>query len=147
MSGTSADGTDAVLASFPAGGSPKIKQFVSRPFDDDLRQEIIALSAPGDNEIERLGVLGHKLATEYAECVGKLLSLSDVNAKDIIAIGSHGQTLRHQPDNDFPFSLQIGDPSLVAELTGITTVADFRARDIAAGGQGAPLVPAFHAAV
>ena len=144
MSGTSADGIDAVLASFPAAGPPRIEQSLNRPYSNDQRQKIASLSSPGDNEIERLGTLDHMLATAFADCVRGLLDNSGISAKDVSAIGSHGQTLRHHPDNAAPFSLQSGNPALIAELTGITTVADFRARDIAAGGQGAPLVPAFH---
>jgi anhydro-N-acetylmuramic acid kinase len=147
MSGTSADGIDAVLASFPGDGPPQIKQAISAPFPDALRQEIFSLSHPGDNEIVRMGELDHDLANAFAGCVNKLLNKSDIDAEEVDAIGSHGQTLRHHPNNESPFSLQIGNPSLIAELTGIPTVADFRARDIAAGGQGAPLVPAFHADV
>ena len=143
MSGTSADGIDAVLASF-SNAPPRIKQTLNRPYADDLRRKIFALSHPGDNEIERMGTLDHELATAFADCVQALLDNSGVSANEVSAIGSHGQTLRHHPDNATPFSLQLGNPSLIAELTGITTVADFRARDIAAGGQGAPLVPAFH---
>ncbi len=147
MSGTSADGIDAVLASIPDEGPPRIEQVVSQPFTDDVRQQIFTLSSRGKNEIERLGVLDHRLANEFAKCVISLLANCGLKAEDIVAIGSHGQTLRHHPNGASPFSLQIGNPSLIAELTGITTVADFRGRDIAAGGQGAPLVPAFHAAV
>lgn len=143
MSGTSADGIDAVLVSF-ATDPPRIEQTLNNPYSDDLRQKISSLSSPGDNEIERMGALDHMLATAFADCVRGLLDNCGISAKDVSAIGSHGQTLRHHPDNATPFSLQLGNPSLIAELTGITTVADFRARDIAAGGQGAPLVPAFH---
>ncbi len=146
MSGTSADSADAVLASIPDSGSVQIEQTVSRPFADDLRKQIFALSTAGENEIERMGALDYRLACEFAECVKSLLAKSGLKANDITAIGSHGQTLRHHPNNTPPFSLQIGNPSVIAEFTGITTVADFRARDIAAGGQGAPLVPVFHAA-
>jgi len=147
MSGTSADGIDAVLVSFPAKGPPRIKQKLDRPYPDDLRQKISALSKPGNNEIERMGALDHELAIAFSDCVGDLLNKSGIHAREVGAIGSHGQTLRHHPDGATPFSLQIGNASLIAELTGITTVADFRARDIAAGGQGAPLVPVFHNAV
>ena len=143
MSGTSADGIDAVLASF-ATDPPRIVQTLNRPYSDDVRQKISSLTLPGDNEIERMGALDHMLASAFADCVRDLLDNSGISAKDVSAIGSHGQTLRHHPDNATPFSLQLGNPSLIAELTGIDTVADFRARDIAAGGQGAPLVPAFH---
>ena len=110
-----------------------------------LRQEILAFRQPGENELHRAATLDSVLADEYAKSVHSLLLTAQVSPADIIAIGQHGQTLRHYPDGETPYTVQVGDPNRLAELTGITVVADFRRRDIAAGGQGAPLVPAFRA--
>jgi anhydro-N-acetylmuramic acid kinase len=144
MSGTSLDGADAVIADFSAG-PPRTLAHVHRPFPSDLRVELLALAAPGDDEIERSARAALRLADLYAECVTALLGRTGRSATDIRAIGAHGQTVRHRPDAGF--SVQLNAPARLAEATGIDVVADFRSRDIAAGGQGAPLVPAFHAAV
>lgn len=148
MSGTSADGIDATLVEFSNAGSIKLIGHYGAVFPDDLRHEILDLCQPGDNEIERLGQLDHRLAIAFASAANGLLEKLNVAATQITAIGSHGQTVRHHPPKslEYPFTLQVGDPNIIAEMTAITTVADFRRRDMAAGGEGAPLVPAFHRA-
>jgi anhydro-N-acetylmuramic acid kinase len=145
MSGTSLDALDAALVDF-SGFPPKLLACRSYPFQEALRQSLLSLFTPGYNEIDTLGALDRQLGQLSAELVLELLQDAGVAPAAISAIGSHGQTLRHRPDRtpDLRFSLQISDPNTIAQLTGITTVADFRRRDIAAGGQGAPLVPAFH---
>lgn len=140
MSGTSLDGVDGVLTAFDGA-----LHAAYVPFPEPLRQALFALQAAGLNEIEREAVAANQLAQLYAQCVQQLLSDSGCSADDIKAIGVHGQTLRHRPD--LGFTRQANNPALLAELTGIDVIADFRSRDIAAGGQGAPLVPAFHQAV
>lgn len=144
MSGTSLDGVDAVLADF-AQPMPALLGHVHRPFDTALRSELLALCTPGADEIERSGAAALQLARLYADGVLALLERAKVSASAVRAIGAHGQTVRHRPAAGF--SLQLNAPAQLAELTGIDVVADFRSRDVAAGGQGAPLVPAFHAAV
>ncbi|MCW8890430.1 MAG: anhydro-N-acetylmuramic acid kinase, partial [Sedimenticola sp.] len=144
MSGTSMDGIDAVLVSF-AAGQTSIKGHIYLPWAPSLREELRRLSQPGDNEIDRLGCADIEVATQFSKAVLQLLNEACLDRSQIKAIGSHGQTIRHRPDARRPFTLQIGDPNLLAEQTGITVVADFRRRDMAAGGQGAPLAPAFHA--
>jgi anhydro-N-acetylmuramic acid kinase len=150
MSGTSLDGIDAALLDLSA--APKLLAARTYPLSEQLRAELIALCLPGNNEIERMGIADRRLGIELGEAVKKLLRDNTISPGAVRAIGSHGQTIRHRPplpasENNFPFTLQIGDPNTIAEITGITTVADFRRRDIAANGQGAPLVPAFHRAV
>lgn len=148
MSGTSIDAIDCALLHCSAQRIELVATLVS-VIPGGLRADIAAISQPGDNEIERLGILDRKLGQLFAEAALALLADSGFDPKDIAAIGSHGQTIRHRPPsagNETAFSLQVGDPNTIAELTGITTVADFRRRDIAAGGEGAPLAPAFHAA-
>lgn len=148
MSGTSADAVDLVIVDFKDN---KIELFGNHsfPLSSDIRQQIHALSTPNHNEIDRLGELDQQLGKLFAESINQLLHTYQLTAQHLIAVGSHGQTIRHRPPGTLthPFTLQIGDPNVIAELTGITTVADFRRRDMAAGGQGAPLVPAFHQAV
>lgn len=146
MSGTSMDAADAALVDFSAGKSKLIATHRT-PLTAELRAALLALCVPGPNEIERMAELDARLGELFAEAALALLKKSGVSATDVQAIGSHGQTVRHQPTGPYPFSLQIGNPALIAERTGITTIADFRRADIAAGGQGAPLVPAFHNAV
>ncbi|HEV7476213.1 MAG TPA: anhydro-N-acetylmuramic acid kinase [Burkholderiales bacterium] len=141
MSGTSLDGVDAVL--LDAAAAPRLLASVHRAFDEPLRRELLALNSPGDNEVDRCARLGNELAKRYAAAVIELLRGCGKDAAQVRAIGCHGQTVRHRPDRGY--TLQIGNAALLAELTGVTVVADFRARDIAAGGQGAPLAPAFHA--
>ena len=144
MSGTSADGINAALVDF-SEATPKLIHSHYCPFPPTIRQTILALYQPGANEIKRMGELDITLGKIFANTANLLLQESNTPAKNIRAIGSHGQTVRHYPDNHF--TLQIGDPNIIAATTGITTIADFRRRDIAHGGQGAPLVPAFHHAV
>ena len=144
MSGTSVDGIDAALVSVPASGALTLQATHQHPFPSGIRDAIQALLQPGDNEIDRAGELDMRLGQLFAEAALALLHKSGLSSKDIHAIGSHGQTIRHRPLTTPAFTHQIGNPSVIAEQTGITTVADFRARDMAAGGQGAPLVPAFH---
>jgi anhydro-N-acetylmuramic acid kinase len=145
MSGTSMDGVDGVLATFPPDAPPRTLASAYLPFPSKLREDLMALQANGDNEIHREALAANALATLYAECVKQLLADRGIDAADICAIGAHGQTVRHRPE--LGYTRQTGNPALLAELTGIDVVADFRSRDIAAGGQGAPLVPAFHRAV
>ena len=147
MSGTSADAIDAVLVDL--NNNPKLVAQHTLPFPIDIQQKIHAIALPGDNEIDRMGALDAVLGKLFAQTCTELLAKAELSADQIIAIGSHGQTIRHRPPDttEGVFTLQIGDPNLIAELTGITTVADFRRRDMAAGGQGAPLVPAFHRAI
>jgi anhydro-N-acetylmuramic acid kinase len=143
MSGTSLDGVDAVLVQFE-GAKQKLVHTKFLPFDDPLRAELLALNQAGFNELERTALAGNALAALYARSVHELLNECGMAATEITAIGCHGQTIRHRPE--LGFTSQIGNAALLTELTGITVVADFRSRDIAANGQGAPLVPAFHAA-
>lgn len=148
MSGTSADALDAALVDLQDERRPILIATHSHPLAH-LRDVIHELSQPGYNEIQRLGRLSRQLAELSATTVLELLTKASLEPGHIAAIGSHGQTIRHEPpgQSPYPFTLQIADPSTIAELTRITTVADFRCRDIAAGGQGAPLAPAFHHAV
>lgn len=147
MSGTSLDGIDGVLVDFsPPGGGLQVLQHASAAFAPALRAELLALNTPGDNELHRAALAGNTLARAYAAVVQTLLARSGQSPEAVRAMGAHGQTVRHRPQ-DFDgtgYTLQLGNPSLLAELTGIAVVADFRSRDVAAGGQGAPLVPAFH---
>ncbi len=140
MSGTSLDGADGVLTSFDG-----TLQAAHVPFPDGLRQELLALQAATDNEIHREALAANRIAGLYADCVRELLAKAGVSASQVTAIGAHGQTIRHRPE--LAYTRQINNPALLAELTGIDVIADFRSRDVAAGGQGAPLVPAFHQAV
>jgi anhydro-N-acetylmuramic acid kinase len=144
MSGTSLDAIDAVLVDF-AAARPRLIASHQHELTDTLRSALLDLCQPGENEIERLGIIDIQLGKAFAAAAQQLLSAAGISATEVSAIGSHGQTIRHRPETGF--TLQIGDPNTIAERTGITTVADFRRRDLAAGGQGAPLVPAFHAAV
>jgi len=143
MSGTSMDAIDAVLVSFEAS-LPRLLAHHSLPLDDELRNTLTDLQQPGHDELNRMARLDFQMAGLFADASLELLQQAGCQASEIIAIGSHGQTIRHIPHGDCCTSFQIGDPNRIAELTGITTVADFRRRDMAAGGQGAPLVPAFH---
>ena len=146
ISGTSADGIDVALASFDP--APRLHAALTQPYPDGLRRRILDL-AQGDGRIalDELGTLDAEIAQNFAGAANALLQRERVEARTVTAVGSHGQTVRHRPQLDRPYTLQLGDPNVVAELTGIATVADFRRRDIAAGGQGAPLAPAFHAAM
>jgi anhydro-N-acetylmuramic acid kinase len=145
MSGTSTDGVDGVLASIGPGEAPRLLASAGRPMPPALRQELLALNRAGDNQLERAALASHGLVDLYAQTVNDLLAQSGQAAESVIAIGAHGQTVRHRPD--LGYTIQLNDPALLAERCGIAVAADFRSRDVAAGGQGAPLVPAFHAAV
>lgn len=144
MSGTSLDGIDAVLVDLSAP-LPRLLASVHLPFEPAYRSAALALNSPGENEIERSALLGNELARCYADATAQVLFAAGVASTAIRAIGCHGQTVRHRPESGY--TIQLGNPALLAELTGIRVVADFRSRDVAAGGQGAPLVPAFHVAV
>ena len=142
MSGTSLDGIDVVAVSF---APLQLHACLSVPFPADLRAQLLALTQSGADEIERMGRADVAYAEVVAAAILQLIEQNQLDHAKIIAIGNHGQTIRHRPAAGF--SIQIGDANLIAERTGLTVVADFRRRDIAAGGQGAPLVPAFHQAV
>ena len=149
MSGTSLDGVDVALASFENSTAENTNcQLIAThflPYPDALKLDLLALHEPTTNELEASILLGNKLVTLYADAVKQLLKSAQKSPNEITAIGCHGQTIRHRPE--LGFTLQIGNNALLAELTGISVVGDFRSRDIAAGGQGAPLVPAFHQAI
>jgi len=140
MSGTSLDGVDGVLADF-ADGSIQTLAAAFTPFPPELRAELMALQSSSPNELEREALAANALALAYADCVRALLPSSP---GPVAAVAVHGQTIRHRPE--LGFTRQTNNPALLAELTGLDVIADFRSRDVAAGGQGAPLVPAFHAA-
>ena len=148
MSGTSLDGVDGVLIDF-ANGPLKVLAHQHAPFDPPLRSQLLALNQSGPDELHRSAMAANALSRLYGQVVQSLLTDGQLQAVQIRAIGAHGQTVRHQPGlhDGIGYSLQIQNPSLLAELTGIAVVADWRSRDVAAGGQGAPLVPAFHQAV
>jgi anhydro-N-acetylmuramic acid kinase len=145
MSGTSLDGVDGVLADF-SGAQPRVLAHHAMPFAPALKQELLALNTPSDNELHRAALAANGLVRVYAQTVQALLAETQTNANDVCAIGAHGQTVRHQPGafDGTGYTLQLNSPALLAELTGIDVVADFRSRDVAASGQGAPLVPVFH---
>jgi anhydro-N-acetylmuramic acid kinase len=145
MSGTSLDGVDGVLVDFSAG-HVQVLQYATRPFQPALKAGLLTLNSPGDNELHRAALAANALVGVYAEVVQQLLHASGTAAHQVQAIGAHGQTVRHRPQefDGTGYTLQLNNPALLAERTGITVVADFRSRDVAAGGQGAPLVPAFH---
>jgi anhydro-N-acetylmuramic acid kinase len=141
MSGTSLDGVDAVLADC-GPRVPRTVAHVHRGLPSALRAELLALNTPGLDEIHRSHVAAAELSQCYAGAVAALLTASGIHARAVRAIGAHGQTIRHRPE--LGYTVQLNAPALLAELSGIDVVADFRSRDVAAGGQGAPLVPAFH---
>lgn len=145
MSGTSLDGVDAALVEFHSMQQPHVLQTHFLAYPPELRTQILALQHPTENELETTALMANTLARLYADAVNQLLAITKFSPNEISAIGCHGQTIRHRPE--LGFTLQIGNPTLLAELTSITVIADFRSRDIAAGGQGAPLVPAFHQAI
>src|SRR5690625_2520123 len=153
MSGTSADGVDAALVDFTAPAQPRLLAARTSPWPHDLRERLVALGQDDKAlTLDEIGELDVRIASGFAAAVGALLSGAGVDAPQVAAIGSHGQTLRHRPlgragDGRDSFTLQLGDPSLLAERSGIAVVADFRRRDVAAGGHGAPLLPALHAAL
>ena len=156
MSGTSLDGVDGVIYDFAgqipavtAKVSAQVSAFASAPFPASLRAELLALNSAGDNELHRAALAANALTRVYAQVVTQLLAQTNLKPTDIRAIGAHGQTVRHRPGefDGTGYTLQLNSPALLAELTQIDVVADFRSRDVAADGQGAPLVPAFHQGV
>ncbi|MCK5263921.1 MAG: anhydro-N-acetylmuramic acid kinase, partial [Gammaproteobacteria bacterium] len=147
MSGTSMDGIDAALVNFSSSKIPNLVCTHSHPWPDDVYRELQASRELPDNQLDQLHALDIHLGEIFAKATLTLLDKAKLTAKDIIAIGNHGQTIRHRPDAMQPFSLQMGDAKTLAQKTGIRVVSDFRTADIEAGGQGAPLAPAFHEAV
>jgi len=146
ISGTSMDGVDGALVDFGDDGAGTIAT-CSTPIPGDLERELHALAQDPTAAALRFWTADARLGTLFADAALELLDAAGVDARDVTAIGSHGQTVYHAPGAATPLTVQLGDPSVIAERTGITTVADFRRRDVAAGGEGAPLAPAFHRAV
>jgi anhydro-N-acetylmuramic acid kinase len=151
MSGTSADGIDAALVRFEGSGTALRCELVharTLPWDAALRSALIALGQGADSvSLDELGALDSRTALAFADAALSVLEDAGIPRGRVRAIGSHGQTIRHRPHAEPPFTWQLGDGNVIAERSGITTVADFRRRDVAAGGHGAPLMPAFHAAL
>jgi len=157
MSGTSLDGVDGVLARINERGQVQVKAHAFSPFDAPFRATLLALNQSGPDELHRGALAGNQVSRQYAHVVRDLLKQTSQQPEDITAIGAHGQTVRHRPlefdgNNEkqqaaVGYTVQLINAALLAELTGIDVVADFRNRDLAAGGQGAPLVPAFHQGV
>jgi len=151
MSGTSLDGIDGVLVDFSPGGPAalQVRAHAHAEFATDLRSELLALNRSGEDEIHRVALAGNRLARAYADVVASLLGSAGLAPQRVTAVGCHGQTVRHRPGefDGIGYTVQVNAPALLAELCGIDVVADFRSRDVAAGGQGAPLVPAFHRAL
>jgi anhydro-N-acetylmuramic acid kinase len=150
MSGTSMDGVDGVVVDL-SGDQCRVIAHHSLPFSASLKTEMLALNTAGNNELHRSNLAANQLALLYAQVVAGLLYSVELDSSDITAIGAHGQTVRHcpsgSPSDGGGYTIQLNNPALLAERTGIDVVADFRRRDVAAGGQGAPLVPVFHQAV
>jgi len=146
MSGTSLDGVDAAVVCL-SGDDVELICFETFALPDKLKVPLLHLNQPGFHEIDTMGVLDRELGISFAQAARQVIEKAGLEPSQIVAIGSHGQTIRHRPqgiDNSLPFTLQIGDAATIAEKTGITVVSDFRKRDIAACGQGAPLVPFVH---
>jgi len=141
MSGTSGDGIDSVIVDL-SQNMPIVTASLYQPYNKEISNSILSLAKSSNDEIAKLGELDVKLGQEFAKTVNKLLSNANISPENIKAIGSHGQTIRHIPEKQY--TLQIGDPNIIAANTGITTVSDFRRKDMAHGGQGAPLTPVFH---
>jgi anhydro-N-acetylmuramic acid kinase len=148
MSGTSLDGVDGVLVDLDAAPMTVVAH-AHRPFEPALAHELLALNVPGESELHRGALAANALVRVYAEVVEALLAAGAKPRSQVRAIGAHGQTVRHRPRefDGIGYTVQLNNPALLAELTGIDVIADLRSRDVAAGGQGAPLVPAFHRAV
>lgn len=144
MSGTSLDGVDGVLFDAEA---LVVTGHVHAPFSHALRDELLALNTPGDNELHRAALAANAVARAYADVVSQLLEATRTPREQVCAIGAHGQTVRHRPDGFDGYTSQLLNGALLAEQAGIAVICDLRSRDVAAGGQGAPLVPAFHRAV
>lgn len=149
MSGTSADGVDGALVRWMPDGQTQLLSHVHHPFSQALRSEVLALNRPGANELHRAALVANALAHAYARVVDAVLHAAGCRAEAVSALGAHGQTVRHQPGlhDGTGYTVQLLNGALLAELTGIDVVCDLRSRDVAAGGQGAPLVPALHQAV
>jgi anhydro-N-acetylmuramic acid kinase len=145
LSGTSVNGIDAALVEFAP--QPRLVATHTLDYPAEVRAELLALAVPGENEIDRLGRADVTAGRLFAQAVNELLAKAGKKPAEIRAVGSHGQTIRHRPGMRPAFTLQIGDPNVIAAATGIAVAADFRRKDMALGGQGAPLVPAFHEAV
>ncbi|MCM2253222.1 MAG: anhydro-N-acetylmuramic acid kinase [Ramlibacter sp.] len=147
MSGTSLDGVDGVLVDFSTA-TPVVIAHAGAPLPAPLRAMLLRLNAPGPDELHNAALAGNALVRVYADVVRELLASARLAASQLVAIGAHGQTVRHRPQefDATGYTLQLCQPALLAELTGIDVVADFRSRDVAAGGQGAPLAPFFHQA-
>lgn len=146
MSGTSLDGVDVAIVEF-AAASPRLLHFATVAYSDDLRDRLRQLTAIASVSLDDLYSLDAELGDLYAACVSESLAQASLEPRQVTAIGCHGQTLRHGPGARRPYTAQIGDPNRIAAQTGIQTVADFRRKDMAFGGQGAPLAAAFHAAL
>jgi anhydro-N-acetylmuramic acid kinase len=145
ISGTSADSIDAALVSFTRG-VPRLQAAHMHPWPNALRERMLALAQDETPlDLDAFGRLDVEIGSHFADAARALLEQSGTSAQDVRAIGSHGQTIRHRPTGEYPFTMQLGDPSIIAEHCGIDVVADFRRADMAAGGQGAPLLPALHA--
>ena len=147
ISGTSVDGLDVALVSITSSGKINIVAAETAPLPEALRIQLLELGRPGDDDLDALGWTDTDLGEFIGETLTTFIKAQNLTPGDITAVGSHGQTVRHRPPGEhrpYGFSSQIGDPNRIAEITGITTIADFRRRDMAAGGQGAPLVPPFH---
>ena len=151
MSGTSMDGVDGALVALTLETSQALRVLAHShlPFDTSLSRELLALNRSAANELHRAALAANQLARHYCACVEALLLNAGIDRRQVVAIGAHGQTVRHRPGefDGTGYTIQLNAPALLAESTGIDVVCDFRSRDIAAGGQGAPLVPAFHRAI
>lgn len=147
LSGTSMDSVDAAIFSFPANNKFTLIASHSKNIPGLIRSECLEISHSSQSNINLIGKLDNLLGNLFADTVKELLTLAKLKSCEITAIGSHGQTVKHNPESNTPFSIQLADPNIIAEQTKITTIADFRRKDIAAGGQGAPLAPGFHAAM
>ncbi|WEM45950.1 anhydro-N-acetylmuramic acid kinase (plasmid) [Photobacterium sp. DA100] len=148
MSGTSLDGVDTALVAFEAGehqaSAPHLLATDAYPMPEGLKSALLDVCLGQATTLVQIGQLDHQLGHLFADAVNQLLEKAGIEASAVTAVGNHGQTVFHQPDGDHPFTMQLGDANIVAAKTGVTTVADFRRKDMALGGQGAPLVPAFH---
>lgn len=144
MSGTSADAIDAVLVRTDGVAPPQVLAHTTTPYPEEIRQQVLALYAPGDDELERMGRLDHALGDLFAQAALGVMQQGGVSPQQVDVIGSHGQTVRHRPPH---FTLQIANPFVIAAVTGVTTVANFRPADMAQHGEGAPLTPLFHQAL
>ncbi|MCW8931316.1 MAG: anhydro-N-acetylmuramic acid kinase [Gammaproteobacteria bacterium] len=148
MSGTSLDGVDTVICSIQSSNEFSLVDAKTYPIPKQLKGDLLALSQKQDSdELNSYAKLDVQMGHLFSDCCLRILKKNHLKTEQISAIGSHGQTLRHYPDSQYPTTLQIGDPNIIAQNTGVTTIADFRRRDMAAGGQGAPLVPPFHRAL